>query len=457
MNDRRTCAYGSVIRRNKAMMRSLFSGVAGLKTHQTKMDVIGNNIANVNTVGYKAQSVSFSDVLYQTTQSASGPNAESGRGGTNAMQIGLGSKVAAMSTSVSDSGGAQSTNNPFDLMINGDSMFIVSNGTENFFTRAGNFTTDGLGNLVTSAGYSVMGWLADDDGNIQRGTVRPLSVYSSENTYVEPTQTLNTIITGNLNKEDESFSSAGGTISTNISFYDNLGYEYRATISITQTDDYNYSLTCTGMACNGEDMGLTDAQLQAILNNAGITFSQADGSLTATTPASDPLALTLNVKSLGDSFAENITVDVSKITCYGKDTSLVPKKGDASGERAGAAAGKMSSVSIQTDGKIIAGYDNGASKVLGQIVVATFTNLAGLEKAGANLYSATMNSGEFDGIGQDVTADGGSFSPGYVEMSNVDLAGQFTDMITTQRGFQANSRIITVSDTMLEELINLKR
>ena len=442
------------------MMRSLFSGVAGLKTHQTKMDVIGNNIANVNTVGYKAQSVSFSDVLYQTTQSASGPNAESGRGGTNAMQIGLGSKVAAMSTSVSDSGGAQSTNNPFDLMINGDSMFIVSNGTENFFTRAGNFTTDGLGNLVTSSGYSVMGWLPDENGNIQRGTVRPLSVYSSENTYVEPTQTRNTIITGNINKEDESFS-GGGSISTNISFYDNLGYEYRATISITQsqTDKYSYTLNCTGVACNGEDMGLTDTELQAIIKDVEISFNQADGSLKATNPTSDPLAVTLGVKNLGASFDQDkdITVDISKITCYGKDTSLVPKKGDAGGEGAGAAAGKMSSVSIQTDGKIIAGYDNGASKVLGQIVVATFTNLAGLEKAGTNLYSATMNSGEFDGIGQDITADGGSFSPGYVEMSNVDLAGQFTDMITTQRGFQANSRIITVSDTMLEELINLKR
>lgn len=434
------------------MMRSLFSGVAGLKTHQTKMDVIGNNIANVNTVGYKAQSVSFSDVLYQTTQSASGPNAETGRGGTNAMQIGLGSKVAAMSTSVSDSGGAQATNNPFDLMINGDSMFIVSDGTQNFFTRAGNFTTDGSGNLVTSAGYSVMGWLADDEGNIQRGTVRPLSVYSAENTYVNPTQTLNTTISGNINKEDESFSSAAGSISTNISFYDNLGYEYRATISITQTtDDYSYSMTCTGMTCNGENMGLTDAQLQSVLNNAAITFNQADGSLATGSP------LTLNVTSLGDSFAEDISVDISKVTCYGKDTSLVPKKGDAAGQNAGAAAGKISSVSIQTDGKIVAGYDNGASKILGQIVVATFTNLAGLEKAGSNLYSATMNSGEFDGIGQDVTADGGSFSPGYVEMSNVDLAGQFTDMITTQRGFQANSRIITVSDTMLEELINLKR
>ena len=435
------------------MMRSLFSGVAGLKTHQTKMDVIGNNIANVNTVGYKAQSVSFSDVLYQTTQSASGPNASTGRGGTNAMQIGLGSKVAAMSTSVSDSGGSQATNNPFDLMINGDSMFIVSDGTQNFFTRAGNFTTDASGNLVTSAGYSVMGWLPDANGNIQRATVKPLSIYTAENTYTNPAQTTKTTITGNINKEDESFSATGGKISTNVSFYDNLGYEYRATLSISQdaTDPYSYNITCTAMTCNGTDMGLTDAQLQAVINNVNIKFNSADGSLDTGNP------LTLTVTGLGNSFDQNITVDISQVTCFGKDTSLVPKKGDADGQNAGLAAGKMTSVSIQTDGKIIASYDNGASKTLGQIVVATFTNLAGLEKAGSNLYSATMNSGEFDGIGQDVTSDGGSFAPGYVEMSNVDLAGQFTDMITTQRGFQANSRIITVSDTMLEELINLKR
>lgn len=433
------------------MMRSLFSGVAGLKTHQTKMDVIGNNIANVNTVGYKAQSVSFSDVLYQTTQSASGPNASTGRGGTNAMQIGLGSKVAAMSTSVSDSGGSQATNNPFDLMINGNSMFIVNDGTQNFFTRAGNFTTDASGNLVTSSGYSVMGWQADENGNIQRATVTPLSIYTSENTYANPKQTTETRITGNINKNDESFSSTSGTITTNVSFYDNLGYEYRATLSISRTDEYNYTLDCTGMSCNGTDMGLTDAELSAVLSNVAITFSEADGSLTAGSP------LTLNVTSLGASFDQNITTDVSQITCFGKDTSLVPKKGNADEQNAGLAAGKMTSVSIQTDGKIVAGYDNGDTKILGQIVVATFANLAGLEKAGSNLYSATMNSGEFDGIGQDVTSDGGSFAPGYVEMSNVDLAGQFTDMITTQRGFQANSRIITVSDTLLEELINLKR
>lgn len=435
------------------MMRALFSGVAGLKTHQTKMDVIGNNIANVNTVGYKSMSVSFSDVLYQTTQSASGPNASTGKGGTNAMQIGLGSKVASMSTAVSDPGGSQATNYPFDLMINGDSMFVVSDGTQNFFTRAGNFTTDAYGNLVTSAGYSVMGWLADENGVIQKATVKPLSVYSSENMYATPEQTLNTVITGNINKNDESFSSAAKAITTNVSFYDNLGYEYRATLSITQdaANPYSYNITCTGMACNGKDMGLAEADLKAVIDNVNITFNDADGSLATGNP------LTLKVTGLGTAFNKDIEVDVSQITCFGKDTSLKPKKGNAEGFYPGLAAGKMTSVSIQTDGKIVAGYDNGDTKILGQIVVATFANLAGLEKAGQNLYSATLNSGEFDGIGQDVTADGGSFAPGYVEMSNVDLAGQFTDMITTQRGFQANSRIITVSDTLLEELINLKR
>lgn len=446
------------------MMRALFSGVAGLKTHQTKMDVIGNNIANVNTVGFKAQSVSFSDVLYQKTQSASGPNADTGKGGTNAMQIGLGSKVAAMSTAITDTGGSQATNNPFDLMINGDGLFIVSDGSSNFFTKAGNFTTDAAGMLVTSAGYSVMGWLADDENNVQRGTVQPLAIYTSDFTYANPEQTRTVNITGNINKEDESFAANNGTgtIATNISFYDNLGYEYKATVEISQASDYEYTLVCTGITCNGTPVADTiDVANLFAGGSATITFSDADGSINqGAAGAANAAILELNTGILGNSFDNpggNIAVDMTRVTCFGKDTSLVPKKGDFEGQRAGREAGKMTSVGIQTDGKIVADYDNGDSKVLGQIVVATFINPAGLEKAGANLYSATMNSGEFDGIGQDVTADGGSYSPGYVEMSNVDLAGQFTDMITTQRGFQANSRIITVSDTLLEELINLKR
>ena len=163
------------------MMRALYSGVAGLKTHQTKMDVIGNNIANVNTVGFKSQSVTFSDVFYQTKQNASGANAETGMGGTNAKQIGLGSTVSSITTKVSEPGGSQSTSYPFDLMINGDSMFIVNNAGTNYFTKAGNFTVDSAGTLVTSQGYAVMGWLADKDGNIQVDNVSRINLYSPEN------------------------------------------------------------------------------------------------------------------------------------------------------------------------------------------------------------------------------------------------------------------------------------
>ena len=170
------------------MMRSLYSGVAGLKTHQIKMDVIGNNIANVNTTSYKSQSISFSDMLYQTTQSASGANAASGMGGTNARQLGLGSKSGAINTAITSQGSAQTTNNPFDIMITGSSFFVVSNGSTNFFTRDGSFYVDSVGNLAMSSnGYNVMGWQVDETtGTIKKDTVSALRIMSAENmTYPE--------------------------------------------------------------------------------------------------------------------------------------------------------------------------------------------------------------------------------------------------------------------------------
>ena len=225
------------------MMRALYSGVAGLKTHQTKMDVIGNNIANVNTVGFKSQSVTFSDVFYQTTQNASGANAETGMGGTNAKQIGLGSTVSSITTKVSESGGSQSTSNPFDLMINGDSMFIVNNAGTNYFTKAGNFTVDSAGTLVTSQGYAVQGWKANEEGVIMKGPVTSLNLYGAENKYASPDATENCTISGNINKEDDGFESGVGR-SMNITFYDTLGYEYQVTVKVTQDpdDDYKYNL-----------------------------------------------------------------------------------------------------------------------------------------------------------------------------------------------------------------------
>ena len=437
------------------MMRSLYSGVAGLRTHQTKMDVIGNNIANVNTVGYKSQSVTFSDVLYQTTQSASGPNDETGAGGTNAKQIGLGSTVSSITTKITETGGYQTTNNPFDLMINGDSFFVVNNNGSNYFTKAGNFQLDTNGTLVTSQGYAVMGWLADGEGNVKVDNVSKINLYAPENQYADPVATTATLISGNINKEDESFSAAGGTRSVNVSFYDNLGYKYQATLQISQNSEYEYGIRASAVSCNGRTLELTEAQLNGLVDaNAIISFNEADGTLNNPTDG----IINLNVTSLGiDALESDVTVDFSTVTCRGTETSLESSRGGIDGSGAGRAVGTMSEVSISKDGKIAASYDNGDQRVIAQIVVANFVNPSGLEKIGDNLFQATLNSGEFDGIGEDVTADGGYFATGVLEMSNVDLAAEFTDMITTQRGYQANSRIITVSDTLLEELINLKR
>ncbi len=443
------------------MMRALYSGVAGLKTHQTKMDVIGNNIANVNTVGYKAQSVTFSDVLYQTTSNASGANAETGAGGTNAKQIGLGSTVSSISTRVSDTGGSQSTSNPFDIMINGDSMFIVSKGGENFFTKAGNFTVDSAGNLVTSQGYSVMGWQADQDGNVQVTNVSPICLYSPANQYASPIATTNEVISGNLNKEDEDFTTDTGR-SANVTFYDSLGYKYQVTLKFNQSadSDYAYDVAATALSCDGNPVEVEQATLDALLDGVNLTFNTSTGALTSTDGGTTEgsTTVTLNTTALGiDSLGADITLDFSKMTCLGTETSIKADRGDVDGMGAGRQVGSLSGVSIGKDGTISGSYTNGDQRVIAQIAVATFTNLSGLEKQGDNIFSATLNSGEFDGIGKNITADGGYMTTGVLEMSNVDLAAEFTDMITTQRGYQANSRIITVSDTLLEELINLKR
>ena len=220
------------------MMRSLFSGVAGLKTHQTRMDVIGNNIANVNTVAYKSQSATFQDLMYQNTQNASAANEATGRGGINAKQIGLGSSLAAINTNITQSGSSQSTGNAFDVQISGDSFFIVSDGQQNHFTRAGAFYVDGVGNLaMTSNGYNVMGWQPNEDGSdVLVDTVSPLKIMSAENLTSAPEQTTKAYIDGVIDKNDSNVTSTTGRL-VNISVYDNLGYSYIVQLAITQDRD----------------------------------------------------------------------------------------------------------------------------------------------------------------------------------------------------------------------------
>lgn len=663
------------------MMRSMFSGVAGLKTHQVKMDVIGNNIANVNTTAYKSSSINFSELLYQTQSFASGPNATTGRAGVNPKQIGLGVQSAAISNAITTGGATQNTGNPFDIKINGEAFFVVSGGSGYNFTRDGSFYVDAAGNLAMSAtGYNVMGWGIDPQTQtIKKDTVQALQIMSTANMEYPPEATTEAYVSGILDKnEPDAATSTGKTLA--MRFYDSLGYSYMAKFAIKETnvkgeytveladimdsegnslvDVYkvnsiedianfggtNYTTPTTvmrdpitgvtydpGTGTYTKQLGpedilsdynstklsginytyqagqkdvkendkvtmdgtgkVTKADLETI---NGLIFVGADDPANSSGPPAvdyylvpgtgDKLTATSGTadweKALGVTGITSVNMDddgvsfeltqdftagrdatflngtfTSQITqeeAYGLDTSdgkttytievaengraritskteykgfilkfntdtgkfdnigggnsvtldfngsattklgtteslgnfadinvdwrtvtwfdnggastisstpgTSGEDGRSKGLNAGRAVGQMSGISIQNNGEIYCTYDNGMSKLVGQIAVAKFANAAGLEKVGDNLYAATLNSGDFDGVGVDITADGeGSMTTGALEMSNVDLSTEFTHMITTQRGFQANSRIITVSDTLLEELVNLKR
>ena len=409
------------------------------------MDVIGNNIANVNTVGYKAQRATFNELFYQTTQTASGPDENGVKGGINAKQIGLGAALSSISVDITSEGGSQSTNRPFDLKINGDAFFVVNSNGSNYFTKAGNFSVDEAGNLVTDTGAHVMGYLAEKPGApLQTDQVRPLTVYGADYTNTDPQATAKSNFVGNISKEDSNFA-AGNPITRYIYVYDNLGYQYGVQVQISQTDANTYQVQANGVY-SGTELA---AGLSAAMSGT-LSFDPATGTLNTTT---------MNLSITGsDAFTVNpIEVDFTKCTNYGTDTTIDSARGDYNGEGTGKKVGNMTSVGIDSAGNIVAAYDNGDNEIIGQIAVATFANASGLEKVGENMYKETLNSGEFNGIGTSISATGGSISAGVLEMSNVDLSSEFTDMIVTQRGFQANSRVITTSDTMIEELLGLKR
>lgn len=515
------------------MMRSLYSGVAGLKTHQTKMDVIGNNIANVNTVGFKSSSVNFSDTFYQTMSAASGSNAETGTAGVNAKQIGLGSTVAAITTNITEPGGTSTTNRALDVAINGDSFLIVKSGGETYFTKSGALNVDDAGTLYcTTNGATVQGWLADSDGNVVRDSVKDLTIMTEDNMYAAPTATENITLSGNIDKNDKNLQLTTATQGINtkegfrmtFTFYDRIGEEYtvqmylqdsgtpgtydlvvsdvcnsegdsifvkKTTTTTNGVETTTYSATGVVVQLGGATYTVNDNDIDKVtgkytLSGTGtasqVLFDSTSGEFAGskeaglTRPATSVYAnksILFNVvtvpanSGIDDTFTHynsqndlgGVEVDVSYLTQYSKggvgNTSYT--RGDANCKGAGNIAGEMSGLSIDQSGKIIGTYTNGEKRVLGQIAVTTFSNPSGLEAVGDSLFAASMNSGLFDGVGMDITSDGGKFTVGALEMSNVDLSTEFTQMITTQRGFQANSRIITTSDTMLEELVNLKR
>lgn len=488
------------------MMRSLYSAVSGLKIHQTRMDVLGNNISNVNTEAFKASTVTFAEIMYQTTASASGGNMLAGIGGTNAKQIGLGAMFASTTINITGAGAAESTGNPFDLRLSDSqstNFFIVSDGTNTMFTRAGSFYVDGNGYLcMSSTGYTLMGWQVDPtDGEIRRDVVSALQVMAPENQTSEPEATTRGYVSGVLDKNDPNVNSDEGYVMT-LGFFDSLGYSYTAkfstkpiydnagdpipgryTVELTDILDQNSNsilkdpADITGQTyLPGRDPSLLFSATPAQGNNPAqpyqLTFDVNKGTFVgigANATTTEPIAM-LNLMdvfqngiSIDDGITtsnfRNIEIDFSRSMNYnnGKVSTMKALKGATDGQGAGRKLGALTGISISSDGRIYGTYDNGNTELLCQIAAAQFANASGLQKVGDNCYMTTLNSGEFDGIGVEISADGSSMSAGELEMSNVDLSGQFTDMIVTQRGFQANSRVITVSDTMLEELINLKR
>ena len=270
------------------MMRSMYSAVSGLKTHQTRMDVIGNNIANVNTVAFKSSSVTFSDILYQTTSNASGANATTGTGGVNAKQIGLGTTAAATKVSITSAGASETTGNPFDIRLtdkNSTNFFIVNNGSENVFTRSGSFYVDGSGNLcMSSTGYTVMGWQVDETtGEIRKDTVSALRIMQEKNLTSAPEATTQATIAGVLDENDADVKSDAGKV-MNLNFYDNLGYQYTAKFAIKATGtDGEYTVELTSILdSNNKNIteGFTQAQMKEIFGNTDTETTIASYSTT---------------------------------------------------------------------------------------------------------------------------------------------------------------------------------
>ena len=409
------------------MMRSMFSGVSGLKVHQTRMDVIGNNIANVNTVGYKSQRVTFSDVFSQTIQGASSANDETGRGGVNPMQVGLGVNVSSIDMLMTQ-GAAQRTDNPFDLMVNGDGFIVVGDANGTYFTRAGALRQDDEGNLVIPNGMKVQGWpsVYNEEKNeyvIQRQEVGNINLADPTIKNSSPTMTSKTQLSGNLcNTEKDA-------VNTSVTFYDSLGNPYTLQLKLTRekTTDADGKESVVPNKWNIEAADeITDPKGNKVAVTVDLSVKELEFNENGSLKTPGDKAFTIGFGGTGGttsltgtgSTISDINVDISGLTQYANDTNIDPKTLN------GNMAGTLSGYSIGNDGIITATYDNGDRRPIAQVVVAEFDNTAGLEKEGDNLYISTTNSGDFDGIGKT-----GVFNTGVLEMYNVDLSAEITDMI----------------------------
>jgi flagellar hook protein FlgE len=401
----------------------MFSAISGLKNHQTFMDVVGNNIANVNTTGFKQSRVTFQDILSQTVRGASGP--QGGRGGVNPEQVGLGVLISGIDT-VQTQGTLQSTGKLTDMAIQGDGYFVMSDGKQNFFSRDGGFDLGIDGTLLNpSSGLRVMGWQADPVTHLVNSAAPPTSITIPIGAGMTGNISTKLTVKGNLDANTATGAASAYTLSTTV--YDSQGNAQSVPLTFTKTGANTWTVAAGAPASGSSTL---------TFNSSGnvATGGTATISLTLTNGATSP---------------QPVTVDLSAMT------QLASTPSSLSSDTDGASAGSLTTFSVGQGGDITGIYSNGYKQALGKIALASFANPSGLMKAGGNLFQSSANSGVAN-IGPADANGRGQIATGFLEGSNVDLAQQFTNMITAERGFQANSRVITTSDEILQDLVNIK-
>jgi flagellar hook protein FlgE len=413
------------------MIRSMSSALSGMRAHQQMLDVVGNNISNVSTTGFKSSAVVFQDVLTQVVAGAGAPSTEAA--GTNPAQIGLGVRAAGVAQAMTQ-GALQSTGRAGDMSIQGDGFFVLQQNGAETYTRAGNFSIDALGRLATVDGALVQGWQANGTGAINSNL--PIGeVVIRVGDQLPPNQTTAIRLGGNIPAD----STVGATVDSAVSIFDTEGNQTLLQITFTKTAAGAWTATAA-YGPGSTPVALTDNAL---------TFN-TNGELTA------PLDHDMNIAGgVIPGFAGALTISLGDTGTAGRVTQYAGKRSIVVTEQDGFASGVLQSYAVSPDGTMVGTYSNGRTQNIAQVALAVFGNPEGLERLGG-VWRQTANSG-LPQVGVPNAGGRGQINPSTLELSNVDLAQEFTNLIVAQRGFQANSRVITTSDDLLNEIVNLKR
>ncbi len=411
------------------MSSSILTAASALRNHQTFMNVVANNIANMNTIGFKSAGVTFQDILSRNLRGGTQPTTN--RGGLNPIQFGLGMQLGSINNDMGQ-GTLQSTGRGEDLAITGSGFFVYAGAQQPIYSRDGALGIDTEGGLMNLAtGMRIQGWQANADGVINTdGAINDIEIPIGAPMAAVATKTVN--VAGNIDASLEN----GKSVSTSVQFYDSLGGLHALDLTFTKNDDNNWVVSLDN---DDADVTLgppTPATVQ--FNSHGELIVPDDGNITfagAMSNGAEDMTVALNVGNL------------SQLQAPGDDRLYVTSQD-------GRAAGEMIDFTIDDSGRVIGVFSNGLLRTLGQLAIAEFVNPAGLAKTGQNGWVVSGNSGDAQIV---MAGDRSQITAGFLEMSNVDLTLEFSEMIRAQRGFQANSRVITSSDEMIQELVNLVR